>query len=123
MRMKTPISPKGIFFDVDDTLYDHLAPFRDAVQKVARPDGMFPYEAAYHRMRYYSDKLSVRARRAGTAAYGEAVEDMRRRRFQLALAEFGVGLTLEEAGTVQQTYLDRQYNITMFEGARSFLRN
>lgn len=41
MRMKTPISPKGIFFDVDDTLYDHLAPFRDAVQKVARPDGTF----------------------------------------------------------------------------------
>ncbi|RAR44309.1 HAD family hydrolase [Paenibacillus sp. MDMC362] len=122
MRMKTAISPKGIFFDVDDTLYDHLAPFRDAVQKVARPDGAFPYEAAYHRMRYYSDKLSVELGGAGTAAYGEAVEDMRRRRFQFALAEFGIQLTLKEAEAVQQTYLERQYDITMFEGARELLK-
>lgn len=122
MNMKPTLSPKGIFFDVDDTLYDHLAPFRDAVQEVAHPGGAFPYEAAYHRMRYYSDMLSVELGGAGTAAYGEAVEDMRRRRFQLALAEFGIQLTLEEAEAVQQTYLDRQYNITMFEGARELLK-
>jgi len=120
--MMIPAAPKGIFFDVDDTLYDHLAPFRDAVQERACPDEAFPYEAAYHRMRYYSDKLSVDLGGAGTAAYEEAVQDMRRRRFQLALAEFGIQLTPEEAEAVQQTYLDKQYNITMFDGARELLR-
>ena len=123
MRMKTPISPKGIFFDVDDTLYDHLAPFRDAVQKVARPDGMFPYEAAYHRMRYYSDKLSVELGGAGTAAYGEAVEDMRRRRFQLALAEFGVGLTLEEAERYSKPTWTGSITSRCLKAPGSFLRN
>ncbi|AWP30546.1 HAD-superfamily hydrolase, subfamily IA, variant 1 [Paenibacillus vortex V453] len=122
MNMKRTTSPKGIFFDVDDTLYDHLAPFREAVQETARPGEAFPYEAAYHRMRYYSDRLSVELGGAGTAAYGEAVEEMRRRRFQLALAEFGIPLSLEAAEVVQQTYLDRQYTIRMFAGARELLK-
>ncbi|KOR76129.1 HAD family hydrolase [Paenibacillus solani] len=122
MNMMRPTPPKGIFFDVDDTLYDHLAPFRDAVQEMAEPGETFPYEAAYHRMRYYSDKLSVDLGGAGTVAYEEAVGDMRRRRFQLALAEFGIQLTPKEAEAVQQTYLDKQYNITMFDGARELLR-
>ncbi|MGG1877429.1 HAD family hydrolase [Paenibacillus cisolokensis] len=113
---------KGIFFDVDDTLYDHLTPFRGAVQEVAQPADSFPYEAAYHRMRYYSDRLSEELGGAGAAAYGEAVREMRVRRFQLALAEFGIALDEKQAEAVQRVYHERQFRIEMFDGARELLR-
>lgn len=122
MNMTGQFVRKGIFFDVDDTLYDHLAPFRDALQAIVQPGESFPYEKAYHRMRYYSDRLSEELGGAGTAAYGDAVEDMRTRRFQLALVEFGIRLTREEAEAVQRAYLGRQYGITMFDGARELLQ-
>lgn len=28
----------AVFFDLDDTLYDHLVPFREAVREVLAPD-------------------------------------------------------------------------------------
>ncbi|GAB6927733.1 HAD family hydrolase [Paenibacillus sp. JCM 10914] len=112
---------KGIFFDVDDTLYDHLTPFRDAVRSKIHPAEPFPYEAAYHRMRYYSDMLSIDLGGAGTRAYAAAVDDMRRERFRMALAEFGIQLQPEEAQEVQQVYLARQFDIKLFEGAPELL--
>lgn len=113
---------KAVFFDVDDTLYDHLTPFRRAVDEIARPAGDFPYEAAYHRLRYYSDMLSLELGGAGSGAYESAVEDMRRRRFQLALEEFGIDLSLDQAKQMQAAYIGCQYDIEMFDGARELLQ-
>ncbi|MDQ6422694.1 HAD family hydrolase [Paenibacillus sp. LHD-117] len=112
---------KAVFFDVDDTLYDHLLPFRKAVSKwVSRvPD--FPYEKAYHRLRYYSDILSLELGGAGMMEAGDATEGMRRRRFQLTLAEFGIELSEEESAEVQAAYIGCQYDIEMFPGARELM--
>jgi len=111
----------AIFFDVDDTLYDHLAPFRQAVEEIAAPSASFSYEEAYHRLRYYSDILSLELGGACAMEAGAATEGMRRRRFQLALAEFGIELTAEKASAMQAAYMDCQYQIELFPGARELI--
>lgn len=115
----TSLSQKAVFFDVDDTLYDHLIPFREALQRVLGTGEDFPYAPAYHRMRYYSDKLSAEA--GGTPTHGSELSEMRTRRFSLSLAEFGIRLTGPQAEEVQAEYLNRQFDITLFDGARPLM--
>lgn len=110
---------KAVFFDVDDTLYDHLIPFREALQGVLGTGEDFPYASAYHRMRYYSDKLSAEA--GGTPTHGFELSDMRTRRFSLSLAEFGIRLTGSQAEDVQSEYLNRQFDIRLFDGVRPLM--
>ncbi|MCR2804564.1 HAD family hydrolase [Paenibacillus soyae] len=117
----TDMNSKAIFFDVDDTLYDHLTPFRQAVWNWVGEQDKFPFEEGYQRLRYHSDMLSLKMGGAGTMGTGEQVEWMRRERFKLTLAEFGIPLTDEEAGLVQSAYLDCQFRIEMFPGARELL--
>lgn len=112
---------KGVFFDVDDTLYDHLSPFRQAVIAIIGEREGFPYEKAYHRMRYYSDMLSLEMGGAGVMESGASTELMRRRRFELSLAEFGIALSEEQASAMQAAYIGCQFNITMFEGAKELI--
>ncbi|MGG6314535.1 HAD family hydrolase [Paenibacillus macerans] len=106
---------QAVFFDVDDTLYDHLQPFREALEEVLNTGPDFPYEPAYHRMRYYSDFLSAEA--GGTPTHGRELEEMRTQRFVRSLAEFGLALAPEQAAAVQDVYLDRQFQIRPFAGA------
>lgn len=105
---------RAIFFDVDDTLYDHLAPFRQAIMPWTKGNLHFPYEQAYHRMRYYSDKLSLELGGAGQMELGAATEQMRRQRFQFSLAEFNIHITEVEAESIQQAYLSCQFAIEPF---------
>ena len=35
---------RAVFFDVDDTLYDHLEPLRQALDRLISPTDGFPYE-------------------------------------------------------------------------------
>lgn len=122
MHLDEQKQKRAIFFDVDDTLYDHLTPFRSAVEEIVQLRESFPFEAAYHRMRYYSDILSLKLGGAGSEEYENAVEDMRKRRFQLALQEFGIELSPDLAERMQEAYIGRQFNIDMFEGARELLQ-
>ena len=69
---------KAVFFDVDDTMYDHLLPFRKAVRRQVAEKPEFPFEEAYHRLRYYSDILSLELGGAAAMGSGEAVELMRK---------------------------------------------
>ncbi|MNZ69644.1 Pyrimidine 5'-nucleotidase YjjG [compost metagenome] len=117
--MSQNISPQAVFFDVDDTLYDHLIPFREALQNILHTDTDFPYEQAYHRMRYFSDTLSAQA--GGTPTHGKVLDDMRQNRFILALAEFGLSLTPDQAQKVQDEYLSNQFAIELFEGAEQLI--
>jgi putative hydrolase of the HAD superfamily len=112
---------KAIFFDVDDTLYDHLIPFRKAAEQTAGEDESFPYEAAYRRLRYYSDTLSEELGGAGSMESGDSLAFMRRERFRRTFAEFGVALTDDEAEAMQAAYNGCQYDIAMFPGARELL--
>lgn len=121
MAQELNLETKGVFFDVDDTLYDHLSPFRQAVIAIVGERDGFPYEEAYHRMRYYSDRLSLEMGGAGAMESGASTELMRTRRFALALAEFGIQLSEEMAAAMQAAYIGCQFNITMFEGARELI--
>lgn len=113
--MNAMTSNRAIFFDVDDTLYDHLQPFREALEEILHTGPNFPYESAYHRMRYYSDYLSAQA--GGTPTYGQVLESMRTERFVRSLGEFGLSLTTDQAAAVQAAYLGRQFDIRPFPGA------
>lgn len=119
MNFTRELLQPAVFFDVDDTLYDHLIPFREALQEVLATGNDFPYAAAYHRMRYYSDSLSAQA--GGTPTQGRELIEMRTRRFMLALAEFGMTLTESKAAEIQSEYLKRQFDIQLFEGARALI--
>ncbi|MBO7748010.1 HAD family hydrolase [Paenibacillus sp. MWE-103] len=122
--MRLDEAKRAVFFDVDDTLYDHLIPFRKTVEQVAGPRiplAAFPYEAAYHRLRYHSDMLSLELGGAGAMEAGAATDYMRMRRFQLTMAEFGLGLTDAQAEAMQAAYIGCQYDIAMFDGARELL--
>lgn len=112
----------AIFFDVDDTLYDHLSPFRQAVWNQVGNRNDFPFEEAYHRLRYYSDILSLQLGGAGAMGSGAAAEHMRRERFKLALSEFGLEVNDEEAELIQSAYLSCQFDIDMFPGARELIQ-
>lgn len=119
--MEQNIENKVIFFDVDDTVYDHLEPFRQAVWSWTSHLEHFPYEAAYHRMRYYSDMLSLQFGGAGKMEEGASTSFMQRERFRLALQEFDVQLTEQEAEKVQQAYLACQFDIQCFAGMKELM--
>ncbi|WP_114496642.1 HAD family hydrolase [Fontibacillus phaseoli] len=119
MNSATSLPQLAVFFDVDDTLYDHLIPFHQALEHVLGTGEDFPYASAYHRMRYYSDKLSADA--GGTPTHGSQLHEMRTRRFILSLAEFGVTLTGTQAAEIQSQYLRCQFKIQLFDGVRSLL--
>ncbi|WP_410771700.1 HAD family hydrolase [Fontibacillus sp. BL9] len=119
MNSANSLPQKAVFFDVDDTLYDHLIPFRQALEQVLGTGEDFPYAAAYHRMRYYSDKLSADV--GGTPTHGSELHEMRTRRFILSLAEFDITLTESKAAEIQSQYLRRQFEIQLFDGVRSLL--
>ncbi|NUU77120.1 HAD family hydrolase [Paenibacillus xylanilyticus] len=112
---------KAIFFDVDDTLYDHLQPLRGALQEVLGLPDDFPYAEAYHRFRYYSDWLSDQEDLSAVPE-PEAVERMRRQRFELTMKEFDIALLKGHAEELQAQYLNRQFQIQPFEGAYDLMR-
>ena len=111
---------KAVFFDVDDTLYDHLSPLREALQETVGLADEMPYEDIYYRFRYYSDLLSEE-KNLSAVPEEEALADMRRRRFMLALAEFGVFLNEIEAEAAQTAYVNRQFQIQPFPGAMELM--
>ncbi|MWV46970.1 HAD-IA family hydrolase [Paenibacillus sp. HJL G12] len=115
--------PKGIFFDVDDTLYDHLQPLRQALNSELALEGDFPYEAVYHRFRYYSDALSARHGGVNAAGAERDLQEMRVKRVMLALAEFRIDVTRAEAARIQDQYLREQFHISPFPGAVELIRS
>ncbi|MDP9700052.1 putative hydrolase of the HAD superfamily [Paenibacillus intestini] len=119
--MDTARTAKAIFFDVDDTLYDHLQPLRGALKEVLGLPESFDYALAYHRFRYYSDWLSAQEDLSAVPE-PDAVERMRCRRFELTMADFGIELQLGQAQELQRRYLSRQFQITPFQGAYDLIR-
>ncbi|MDT3425971.1 putative hydrolase of the HAD superfamily [Paenibacillus forsythiae] len=103
---------RAIFFDLDDTLYDHLVPFRNAVREVIQPDeSVLDVLHLFDRVRYHSDQLWPRY------LQGEfSLDETRVRRMEIAFSEFGIHLSREQATLVQKGYIGRQYNIEMIDG-------
>lgn len=107
----------GIFFDLDDTLYDHLVPFREAVREVLAPnESALDYAELFYRVRHHSDLLWPKY------LHGELeLEETRVLRLEYAFAEFGLGLSREQSERVQASYIGRQYTIDMIEGVKEQL--
>lgn len=107
----------AIFFDLDDTLYDHLVPFKEAVRQVLSPDeSSLDYAELFYKVRHHSDMLWPMYLR------GEIpLEETRVRRLELAFAEYGLELDRDQASAVQAAYISRQYSINMIDGVREHL--
>ncbi|AWB46302.1 HAD family hydrolase [Paenibacillus sp. CAA11] len=104
---------KAVFFDLDDTLYDHLIPFRDGVKEVfgARADG-WDMEQLYRRLRFHSDSLWTQW------TSGEiSLEKMRELRMVLTFRELGIELDEKGAARIQEAYIGHQYQIYPHKGA------
>ncbi|AIQ16455.1 hypothetical protein H70357_07035 [Paenibacillus sp. FSL H7-0357] len=108
----------AVFFDLDDTLYDHLVPFREAVREVLAPDeDSLDYAELFYKVRHHSDQLWPKYLR------GELeLEETRVQRLELAFAEYGMDLSREQAAQVQASYIGRQYSIQFIDGVEEQLR-
>lgn len=114
-------SSKGVFFDLDDTLYDHMIPLRAALQAVLTLPEDFPYEDAYHRFRYHTDTLSAALEGSFNEGNTAAMEDVRVARFIHTLADYGIPISEEQGRQLQDSYISRQFDIEMFDGAEQLL--
>lgn len=115
------VLPKGIFFDLDDTLYDHMIPLRNALQAVLTLPEDFPYEDAYHRFRYHTDTLSAALKGSFHESNTAVMEDVRVARFVNTLAEYGIEINKEQGRQLQDAYINGQFDIEMFDGAKELL--
>ncbi|WP_425339954.1 HAD family hydrolase, partial [Paenibacillus ihuae] len=108
----------AVFFDLDDTLYDHLVPFREAVREVLAPDErQLDYADLFYTVRHHSDRLWPKY------LQGELeLEETRVLRLELAFAEYGLELNRGQAEQVQAAYIGRQYTIEMIDGVEAQLR-
>lgn len=107
----------AIFFDLDDTLYDHLVPFQEAVRHVlALDERSLDFAELFYKVRHHSDLLWPMYLR------GEIpLEETRVRRLELAFAEYGLELNRDQATAVQEAYISRQYTIQMIDGVKEQL--
>ena len=105
-----------IFFDVDDTLYDCQQPFNRAVHDVFCGKYDQEIDRIYRRSRYWTD-LKFAEYCAGKIS----TEDYYCLRNQNAFADFGIGITREEALAVMNHYKEYQKKITMSATIREML--
>lgn len=91
---------KAIFFDLDDTLHDHLKPFIDAFHSVfPEYDGMVSLESVYKKFRDFSDILWK-----SYSSEELTLEELRIQRIALALKSFQVNISTEKARKFQHHY-------------------
>jgi putative hydrolase of the HAD superfamily len=107
---------RAVFFDLDDTLYDQLEPFRTALQVFGGEIGTLPEDALYRRFRHHSDEL-WEPYRAGRLP----LERMRVERMRRALADFGFEADEADCRRFQEAYQEGQYRIRLYPGAEACL--
>ncbi|QYR21239.1 HAD family hydrolase [Paenibacillus sp. sptzw28] len=109
---------RAVFFDLDDTLYDQLEPFRAAVADTMSPETAAELELGtlFRRVRHYSDRL--------WDSYKEgklSLEDVRMQRLILAFGELGIEMSKETAAAIQSRYLQGQQQIMLSSGAEELI--
>ncbi|MFK4566323.1 HAD family hydrolase [Enterococcus sp. UD-01] len=105
----------ALIFDVDDTLYDQLVPFRQAIEKNFSL-GNLSVEALYLKSRQLSDAVFHLTEK------GEmALLEMQIYRIQQALAFFGRTISRKEAIQFQQDYQFFQQHIHLIPDVESTL--
>ncbi|WP_404331755.1 HAD family hydrolase [Mesobacillus maritimus] len=105
-----------ILFDVDDTLYDQLQPFKNAFKMSLSHLTNAPIEELYVSSRKHSDTLFNKSE-AGTITLIE----LHTYRIMTACKEFGIEISYNEAIEFQKTYEEHQKKITLFPEIESLL--
>lgn len=91
---------KAIFFDLDDTLHDHLYPFSKAFKKIFPVlNQQIDVESLYKKFRDYSDLLWK-----NYSNQELTLEELRKNRIVMALKFFQKEITNEKAGQFQADY-------------------
>ena len=106
----------ALLFDVDDTLYDQLEPFRLACGQVLGTDFRADYERLFVRSRYYSE-LVFNQSESGRMA----MEDMYVYRLVHAFADLGLHLDPRDALRLQHAYGTYQERIKLLPGMAGIL--
>ncbi|WP_066188720.1 HAD family hydrolase [Gracilibacillus timonensis] len=108
--MKIDSKTSAIFFDLDDTLYDLMAPFTSALQKelphVANALGS-DVDRFFSATRHYIDGLWKAYLRGE-----KALEAIRIERYQLAARDFQLTISMDEGKRLQEQYEVEQGNIS-----------
>lgn len=99
-----------IVFDLDDTLYDQLGPFRFATQKVIKaPLTNIEMEELYLLSRKYSDEVFEAQMRGEITAL-----ELQTYRIMMACKDFGLTIDKKTAQAFQEEYISQQRQITLF---------
>ena len=106
----------NLIFDVDDTLYDQLKPFKDAFEKVFSKYKDIPCMELYKRSRKYSDDVFEQTEKGLLS-----LEDMHVYRISKAFSDYGVEIERENAIKFQKEYELNQGKITISEGMLNVL--
>lgn len=96
---------KAIYFDVDDTLYDQLLPFKVAFKAIFK-DLNTDIEGVYKSSRYYSDLVFE-----DTESGKLSLKDMQVYRIKSALKDYDIEITDIEAALFQKYYGEKQKEI------------
>ncbi|WP_078593930.1 HAD family hydrolase [Evansella clarkii] len=103
---------RAVFFDLDDTLYDQLIPFENAVKKELTDIEEINIEDLYKSSRKASDLLWEEYRKGKLSLAG-----LRKERLVRAFEEYSINLTASQAGKIQESYERYQRKISLFPGA------
>ena len=104
----------GLVFDVDDTLYEQIVPFKNAYRSLFDID--IDMEKFYLLSRYYSD-VKFEASRSGEMT----MDEYHIYRIQEAAKDLGVYLTDEQALNMQKEYKENQQKLKMSDTTISIL--
>jgi len=101
---------QAIFFDLDDTLHDHHAPFKRAILPLVNgTQKQLETVAMYKTFRYYSDVL-WKEYDGGKIPLGQ----LRIERILRTLKDYGVEVTEQKASQFQQSYEQELELLTLF---------
>lgn len=101
----------NLIFDVDDTLYDQLKPFKDAFNKIFDKYKSISYMELYKKSRKYSDDVFEQTEKGLLS-----LEDMHVYRISKAFSDYDVEIEREDAIRFQREYASNQGKITISEG-------
>ncbi|SES31102.1 HAD family hydrolase [Salisediminibacterium halotolerans] len=103
-----------VFFDLDDTLYDQLEPFRKAVADTGFACSGEELYALFRRIRHHSDTMWP------LYVNGEiSLNEMRIVRAQKAFKDTGMEITEDEAAKLQDSYVFYQAQLSFYPGVEN----
>lgn len=107
---------KAVFFDIDDTLYDQLEPFKNACQEVFGSQYEFNVQELFKSSRRYSDEVF---QDAGNGII--SMDEMYIYRMKKAFEDIGINITDRDALHFQHIYERKQRNLFLTATMRKIL--